>query len=128
MAAAAEGGINRLQELRALRAERGFDPFAVMIDEIQRTKGPAKTRLSAKERVQAAEALALLEFRYEQLEADKAKPAKGMRGSVRADMTDGQLSIDFQMDELQSVPDETIEARIRARLATLGIDNGRGTE
>jgi hypothetical protein len=116
---AAPRPVSRLAELRAIRAERDFDPFQVIIEEIQR-KGSGKGRLTAKEKVQAAEGLARLELDYEKFEFAKAHgggPKTGGRVQVNPD---GSVQVDM-WSHLDEVSDEELEARARERARALGL-------
>jgi hypothetical protein len=106
--------VSRLAELRSLRAEKGFDPHAIIIDAI---KHKGRGALKLREKAQAAEGLARLELDYEKLElAKKHPPARGMRGSIST--PDGQMSLEFQLDDIS---DEELEERARRKAAELGL-------
>lgn len=107
--------VSRLAELRALRLARGFDPFAFIIDEIQRR---GKSALKVGDKVKAAETLAKLEIDYEKLElAKKGGGGRGMRVSIGAD---GSATVDM-FEDLSGLTDEQLECRLSEKVSALGI-------
>jgi hypothetical protein len=110
--------VSRLAELRALRAEKSFDPFAIIIDEIKR-KG--KGALKVREKVQAAEGLARLELDYEKLEFAKAGGGPGAKSGGRVQVSpDGTVQVDM-WGNLDDVSDEQLEKLAQKRAAELGL-------
>jgi hypothetical protein len=116
--AAAAAEVSRLDEIRAIRKQRDFDPVAYVVDEIQRKPGKAALKIS--DRVRAAETLAKLELDYERLELAKKGGTRGMR--VQSD-GNGGITVDM-FDDLGVLTDDQLESRIKSSLETLGIAGG----
>ncbi|SMF94598.1 hypothetical protein SAMN02949497_1919 [Methylomagnum ishizawai] len=114
---------SRLAQIRAMFRERGFDPIAVVIEEIQagpRVVGGIVMGLSASETVSAALGVAKLEAEWEKIELAKNPPA-GKRGGARVTVNpDGSVQTDIFAD-LESISDEQLEQRIARRQEALGI-------
>lgn len=119
---------SRLAQMRRMFAGKGFDPVAVVIEEIQREpvvrEGAIVGGLSASEKVQAALGLERLAVDWKRVEIAESQPRGGLRG--KATMTpDGQFTLDFGMDDGKTVDELRDELQREAEAAGFTLSFAR---